>query len=152
MSEQSDNDALTQGDEQFGEVSSDFVPEDAWPVCPKCFKPCNPLQNYCDNCDSNETINPLASYMPFVRIRFTAGMFGKIWRRIWNSKDTSIISKLFFLILIIFGAPIMLIVGCPLFLIGKIKDPQLQKTISIAFYILLLVLFITYLFYVLVSH
>ena len=134
--------------EEIANVSDDFVPEDAWPVCPKCFKPCNPLQNYCENCDSNEPINPLASYMPFERIRFTAGMFGKIWRRIWDSKDTSTGLKLFFLIIIIMGAPIMLIVGLPLLLIGKIKDHRIRKTAATVFYILLLLLLLSYLFFI----
>ncbi len=109
-----------QDSSEISNVSDDFVSGDAWPICPKCFTPCNPLQNYCDNCDSNETINPLTSYMPFVRIRFEAGLFGKIWRRVWDGEKTPIISKLFFLFLIIWGAPIMLIVGIPLFLISKI--------------------------------
>ena len=83
------------------QVDDEFIPADARPLCPNCLKPCNPLQNYCDNCDSNEVINPLASYMPFVRLRFNIGMYGKLWRQIWRDQDTSIILKLIFSLLLI---------------------------------------------------
>jgi len=43
-------------------VDDEFIPADAWPICLKCLKPCHPLQYYCDKCDSNNVINPLASY------------------------------------------------------------------------------------------
>ncbi len=55
----------------------EFIPDDALPFCPQCLKPCNPLQYYCDNCDSNETISPLASYMPFVYIRLSVAAMEK---------------------------------------------------------------------------
>ena len=29
-------------------VDDEFIPVDARPVCPNCFKPCHPLQNYCN--------------------------------------------------------------------------------------------------------
>jgi len=77
-----------------GQVDDEFIPADARPVCFKCLKPCHPLQNYCDSCDSNEVINPLASYMPFVCIRFNIGMFCKMWRRKWYDKEASIIFRL----------------------------------------------------------
>ncbi len=144
MTEQGRNNLLA-GDYQEAEgLDDEFIPSDARPVCFKCLKPCHPLQYYCDSCDSNEVINPLASYMPFVRIRFNIGMFCKMWRRIWYDKDTSIIRKVFFLLLIIYGAPILLIVGLPLFFIGKIKEPQLRKTATTAFYILVVVLLIIF--------
>lgn len=137
-----------QNDKEVTDVNDDFIPEDAWPVCPKCFKPCNPLQNYCDKCDSNDVINSLASYVPFVRIRFMAGFYGKMWQRIWAGKDTSIALKLVYWIVIIFGAPIIVIVGLPLQIIGKIKNPQAQKTATTALYILLFALLAAYLYFV----
>jgi hypothetical protein len=139
---------LTAGDYKDNEKADDeFIPEDAWPVCSKCLKPCNPLQNYCDNCDSNEVINSLSSYMPFIRIRFNAGMFGKLWHKIWHDKNTSIIYKLFYLFLIILGAPVLLVVGVPWLLISKIKNPLLQKAARMIFLILLFTL-LTYLYFV----
>lgn len=107
MDEQ-DFDDPTAGDiEEAEQLDDDFVPDDAQPLCPKCLKPCHPLQNYCGNCDSNEVINPMASYMPFVRIRFNIGMLGNLWRRIWYDKHTSIICKLIFLFMFIFGVLIL---------------------------------------------
>ena len=146
MAEQNVNNLPLHKSSDAKELDDDSIPDDALPLCPKCLQPCNPLQDYCANCDSNESINPLASYVPFVRIRFVAGMYGKIWRRICYDKDTSIIRKLFFLIFIVFGAPIILIVGLPLFLADKIKNPQVQKTVTIASYIILFLLLMLYLF------
>ena len=145
MTERSKNNLPARDNSDAQEPNDDFIPPDAQPLCPKCLQPCDTLQDYCANCDSNEVINPLASYMPFVRIRFCAGIFGKMWRRICLDKDTSIVSKLFFLFLIITGAPILLIVGLPLFLIGKIKNPQIQKTTTTIFYIFIFLLLTIYL-------
>ena len=94
------HDNLPQGGETEN-IEDEFVPADALPICPKCLSCCHPLQYYCHNCDSNEVINPLASYMPFVRIRFNVGMFGKLWRKIWRNQNTPIIVKLIFTILTI---------------------------------------------------
>jgi hypothetical protein len=42
-------------------------------------------------------------------------------------------------------APILIIVGLPLFLIGKIENLNFQRKIKIVFYVLLLTLLILYL-------
>ncbi len=94
MTEQSENNLLADENNDAQKLNDDFIPDDAWPLCPNCLKPCNPLQNYCANCDSNEVVNPLASYMPFVRIRFNIGMFCKMWQRKWYDKEASIIFRL----------------------------------------------------------
>lgn len=120
---------VEQGDDEF-------IPSDALPVCPNCLKPCNPLQNYCNSCDSNEVINPLASYMPFVRIRFNIGMFCKIWRRICYDEHTPFLLKLFFLFVITLGTPFLTIVGLPLLLIVKCSEPKLPSVTIIAFWII----------------
>jgi len=118
----------------FEQVS---VPADARPVCPVCLHPCDPLSYYyCPHCDSNEPLNPLASYMPFVRIRFVAGMYGKIWRRIWR-KDTSLFATIGLLLLIVLGAPVIIVLGVPLTLIGKIQNPAMRKAATVAFFLLL---------------
>lgn len=130
-----------------GEEGDEFMPDDARPICPKCLKPCHPLQYYCDNCDSNAAINPLTPYIGFVNIRFNYGGFCTMWRKIWYDKDTSIKLKWFYLFMIVAFAHIIVIVGLPLLLIGKIKRARLQKTITTAFYILLIVLLTAYLLY-----
>jgi len=104
MAEQNQN-ILSKGDDKRGkELDDEFVPYDAVPLCPKCLKPCHPLQYYCDKCDSNAAINPLASYMPFVRIRFNIGMVVKAWRKMLYDKESSIIFRLVCLFLIILFA------------------------------------------------
>jgi hypothetical protein len=94
MTEQGHNNLSAGAFEEAVQLDDEFIPADAWPVCPKCLSPCHPLQYYCHNCDSSEAINPLASYMPFVRIRFNIGMFCKMWRRKWYDKEASIIFRL----------------------------------------------------------
>ncbi|MHC4488558.1 MAG: hypothetical protein ACYSW7_05180 [Planctomycetota bacterium] len=133
--------------EEAGQVDDEFIPDDARPLCLKCLKPCHPLQHYCDSCDCNEVINPLASYIPFVRIRFAYGFFGKMWRIMWYDKETSTIFRLLCLFLIIFYAPILLIVGLPLFLNGKIPEPQLQRPTVAAFYIIAVFLWIIFIYF-----
>ena len=92
------------------QVDDEFIPSNARPVCMKCLKPCHPLQNYCDSCDSNEVINPLASYMPFVRIRFNIGMLYKMWRVIRYDEEESIIWKLLLLFFLIVA--VLILPGC----------------------------------------
>lgn len=133
--------------QQHKNLDNDFIPDDAQPVCPNCLEACNPLQNYCGNCDSNEVVNPLASYMPFVRIRFICGFFGKMWRKMWYDKEASIVFRLLCLFLIILFAPILLIVGLPLFLIGKIPQPKLREITVSVFYVIAIILLILFLYF-----
>ena len=125
-------------------VDDEFIPVDSLPICLKCLKPCHPLQNYCDSCDSNDVINPLASYMPFVRIRFRCGFCGDMWRKVLYDKEASIVVWSLCLFLTIAFAPILIIVGLPLFLIDKIEKPKLQSIVKTVFYILLIAILIIY--------
>jgi hypothetical protein len=68
------------------------------PVCPNCLEPCSPGPYYCANCDGNEAMNPLATYMPYVRIRFQCGMFGKMLRTALYDKDTPRALRLIYLV------------------------------------------------------
>ena len=88
-------------DEATEQLDDEFVPDDARPLCAKCLEPCHPLQFYCDKCDSNEVINPLASYMPYVRIRFNIGMVVKMCRKLVYDKDASLAFRLSCLLVII---------------------------------------------------
>jgi len=135
---------------QVEQVDDEFIPADARPVCMKCLKPCHPLQYYCYNCDSNEVINPLASYMPFVRIRFWCGFCGDMWRVVLYGKEASIILWSLCLFMTIAFAPTLIIVGLPLFLIEKTENTNLQRTLKMVFYVILLtVLIIFYVMYLL---
>lgn len=69
------------------------------PLCPNCLRRCHPLQYYCANCGGNEVINPLASYMPYVRIRFNVGIFIKLWRRALYDKSLPLCLRLLFIVI-----------------------------------------------------
>lgn len=132
------------GDDEKLDVDDEFLGDDALPVCPECFEICDPMQNYCDNCGSNEPINPLASYMPFVDLRFRIGMFGRLWRKIVGEDDTSFLTKLFFVFVLCVGAPVILLAGPGIFLISKIKKPWAEKAAIIVFFVLLFILLFGY--------
>ncbi|HUW18678.1 MAG TPA: hypothetical protein VMW16_05195 [Sedimentisphaerales bacterium] len=122
-----------------------FSLAEAWPVCPKCLTPCHPRQNYCSNCDSNQAINPLATYMPLEEIRFNYGGFGIMWRKVWYDKETAIAVKLLYCVVLILFAPIIFVLGLPVLLTGKIKDSRLQKATMLAVYSILILLLISWL-------
>ena len=124
------------------ESISQQLADDAVPVCPNCLEPCDPRDNYCPYCDSNEAINPLVSYMPFVDLRFRMGVYGKVWNNLWK-EDKSVISKIFGVFILISGAKTLLVVGLPLRLIGKIKNPKKQKFVTVVFYAVLSLLVLT---------
>lgn len=147
-----DSDILMPVDyETGGQFDNELIPSDAWPLCPDCLTPCNPLQNYCGHCDSNEVINPLASYMPFVRIRFMCGFYGKMWRIVWYDEGASIIFRLMCVLLIVLFAPILLLVGFPLLLVRKVPEPKLQSTVKLALYITVFVLLMVLLYFYLLQ-
>ena len=122
-----------------------FALEQGWPLCPKCLTPCPPLASYCGNCDSNQAVNPLATYMPFVNIRFNYGAFGIMWRRIWHDKETSAPAKGLYLVVIILFAPILLVFGLPAVATSRIKDARLRNIATIALYLVLILLLVFFL-------
>ncbi len=124
--------------EQFDD---DFIPDNALPLCAKCLKPCDPLQYYCDKCDSYDAINPLTPYIGFVNIPFNYGIYFTMWRKIWGEGETSIIIKLSYLLFIVAFFQIMLVVGVPTHLIYKIPQRQVRNGI-LTFYFLALIAFL----------
>lgn len=145
MIEENQNNPPAGNFEEAEQLDDDFIPNDAQPLCPRCLRPSHPLQHYCGNCDSNAVINPLTPYMPFLNIRFNYGGFCIMWRKIWYEKDKSTICRLFYLFMIIMFAPVILIVGLPLLLIGKIiKNPELRGTATTVFWVLAFLLLTAY--------
>jgi len=104
MSEQDPKSRAAEDSEEAGKLGDEFIPDNALPLCPNCLEPCDPQQNYCERCGSNEVVNPLASYMPFVRIRFNIGMVAKAWRKMLYDKESSTIFRLVCLFVIILFA------------------------------------------------
>lgn len=99
------------------------VADDAAPLCPACLEPCDPLNNYCPNCGSNEAVNPLASYMPFESIRFETGVIGKMWQKTW-APETDGIDRAINIVLLIIFYPFMLLIGLPVMIYQKIKSSK----------------------------
>ncbi len=149
MSERSHKNLQRQNNEKSENLGDDFILEKAELLCPNCLSPCEPLQYYCDKCDSSEVINPLAAYMPFVRIRLYCGFFGKLWRTIWYEQQASIIRRLFCLFLIVLFCPILLIFGLPFLLIERIPSRGLRKAATKVFWIITVFLLLTFICFVL---
>jgi hypothetical protein len=102
------------------DTQNQFLADDAVPVCPTCLEPCSPLDYYCPHCGSNETLNPLASYMPFVDIRFRVGMIGKLWRKTWHRR-TPLLERVCYIGLFLLFVPLILLVGLPFVIYDAIK-------------------------------
>jgi len=94
------------------ELISQQLADDAVPVCPNCLEPCDPLDNYCPYCDSNETINPLVSYMPFADLRFKVGMIGKLWRKT-RSSGTPIGHRILYVCILLLFFPAFFLIMFP---------------------------------------
>ena len=146
MSELQDNNQQMYGrcETQAGQPpDNEFIPPDAQPLCPRCLQPCDPRMNYCPNCDSNEVINPFASYMPFESIRFKYGFFGKAWRKTWYDTDTPLWLRLICLVTTVICAPVLLVAGFLVLLTSKSTSPRLRMvTIAALCLIAVLLLFL----------
>jgi len=108
--------------ESFGAEPDQENTDDAVPVCPKCLRPCNPLDYYCPHCGSNEAINPLAPYISFVNIRFNVGIFGKLWNRCFFER-AAWWKKILYLFLLVFWIP-WAVLGLPFVWLEKIRDER----------------------------
>ncbi len=144
MTEQGHNNLPAGQNKEAEKLDDDFIPDDARPLCPKCLKRCHPLQHYCDGCDSNDAINPLTPYMPFLNIRFNYGIFLTMWRKIFLDKNTPTISRLFFLFMITMFVPVFWVIGLPLFLIYKIPETKLRRATLITLFIIAIVLLVIF--------
>jgi len=83
------------------------------PLCLRCFRPVDPRAYYCPYC--GEATGQLVPCIPFVNIPWQAGVWGQAWRQVW-SRGISIPGRIFRLFMILWQAPILLIVGLPLML------------------------------------
>lgn len=97
------------------------VADDAVPLCPNCMEPCDPSNHYCPNCDSNEAMNPLTPYLPFEGIRFTAGVYAKLWRQMWGG-DVSTGFRILQIGIFIFFFPFIFLIGLPFVIMEKLKS------------------------------
>ena len=122
------------------DFDDDFVPDDAWPLCPKCLTPCRPLEYYCPYCDSNDAINPLTPYIPFLNIRFNYDIFCTMWRKIWYDQHTSMVRRMFYLLMIALFVPFFFVLGLPFVFVGKIPQFGLRNTTIVLLCLIVIVL------------
>ena len=137
MAEQEENDFRTENDDP-----DEPILEEPCPICPKCLQPCNPSNDYCLNCDSNEAMNPLATYMPFESIRFIAGIYGKMLRAVFLERQTSWINRVIYSVVLFWAIPAIFIFALPLVFVDRIKNPQLRKAITIVVIVLMALLIV----------
>jgi hypothetical protein len=140
MNQQSDDNSQVVELNEIEDLDDDFVPEGTWPVCPRCFTPCPPLQYYCPHCDSNDAINPLTPYIAFLNIRFNYDIFVTMWRKIWYDRQTFMISRLFYLLMITVFVPIFIVIGLPLLVVTKVPKPKLRKATMVLLCVIAVVL------------
>ena len=110
-------------DETPEEPLDETFDQEPQPLCPNCLNPCNPLDYYCPHCGSNETLNPLASYMPFVNLRFQIGMWGKLWTRCL-SRQTNWIMRCLYLALFLLFYPFFLLIALPLAIFERLNKKE----------------------------
>lgn len=124
----------------------EFILKDAQPVCPKCLKPYNPQMYYCPYCDTNDTINPLSTYMPYIRIRFSYGFFGRMWNIVWKGKDRLLILRILCFFMMLFFAPMILVAGIPFVLIEKFAPVSRRDSLNriFTFLVILFLIFICF--------
>lgn len=147
MNERENNNLQVPVYNEMESSNDDNVPDDAWPVCPKCLRPCHPLQYYCPHCDSNNAINPLTPYIAFLNIRFNYDIFITMWRKIWYDKQTLMISRLFYLLMVTAFVPVIVVLGLPLLFVGKIPQPELRKVTTLLLCIIAIVLLFLFIRY-----
>lgn len=108
--------------DQIESLTENLEP-DAEPVCLDCFTPCDKFQNYCHNCDSFNPINPLAAFLPFVRLRMHYGFYCMMWRALWYDTEVSPILRIVYLLFICIPMPIMFVFGIGFLLFNKDAKP-----------------------------
>jgi hypothetical protein len=74
-----ENDEARGIDWQADEPATDVSSVEVTPLCMNCLQPTDPHTYYCPNCQSNDAVNPLVTYLPFEGLRFTYGGLAKVW-------------------------------------------------------------------------
>lgn len=100
------NTESTEHEEKAGEAGET-------PLCLRCLQPVDPRAYYCPNC--GEATGRFTTYLPVLNIPWQTRIWGQAWRQVW-SRDVPITGRVFRLLMILWQAPILLIVGLPLML------------------------------------
>lgn len=144
MSQRDDN--FPEEDYEEADSDTEKLAPDATPLCPNCLKPVDPKQYYCPYCGSNEAINPLATYMPLVRIRHNYDIFITMWHKLWRGRIGSATIILFSFLITVFASA-MLLVGLPVMLWFILRDKHLRTYRLRVFALILLAVLVTFLLF-----
>lgn len=90
-----------------GDTDNAAEKETEVPLCLHCMRPVSPLDHYCQHC--GQSVGQFTPYLPYEGIRFHAGMWGKLWKRLWFSDVDTLPRKCFFFLVILIGAPVLLL-------------------------------------------
>ncbi len=117
------------------ESLSENLEPDARPVCLNCFTHCDKLQYYCHNCDSFNPVNPLAAYIPFVRLRMHIGFYCTMWRMLWYDTKVSLTFRFVLLLFMCFAMPTMFAVGIGFLIFSKNASPLVSTKLKYTLFI-----------------
>jgi hypothetical protein len=88
-------------------------------VCDNCLTPVSATdQHYCPVC-GNAT-GDFTRYMPFVNIRFNYSLLATLWLKV-RSPEVRLRTKVVAIVVILICAPLMILVGLPILLYGKLR-------------------------------
>ena len=76
------------------------------PLCLHCLEPVSPLDHVCPHCGG--AVGQLTPYLPFESIRWEAGIWGRMWRQVWEKK-TPLVGRVLLLVVIIWFVPVLLV-------------------------------------------
>lgn len=76
------------------------------PLCLRCLKPVDPRDHYCPHCGNG--VGQLTPYLPLESVPWETSIWGQTWRQVW-SPELSIPARLLRLMMVIWGAPWLLV-------------------------------------------
>ena len=119
---------------QEDQPHADDSPPEPSPLCLNCLQPVDALAYYCPHCGSSDAVNPLATYIPLVDLRFMYGTVGKLWREIVYGRMHAwkrALLALFIVVMLPAAIPFLLV---PTLFCGGIDErPLLWRTFWLVF-------------------
>ncbi len=101
-----------QPDPWDSEVDFEDLEQPVSQLCTNCLAPVdNPRQHYCPACGN--VTGEFTRYIPFLNIPFNYSLLATLWGKL-KRPETSLISKIVAVAIILVTAPLMLVVGLPI--------------------------------------
>ena len=137
---------MSEYDDNEFEVDPEQVLEsldaDAKPLCPECLNECDAHWYYCDHCNAFSPINPLAAYMPFVRLRMVCGFYITAWRRMWYDQDMSGAFRMLFAFFLCFAVPYFTFIALLFLVFCKDSTPGVSTKLKTSLIPAMLIFFL----------